>query len=54
MLPNPVRMAKLAVDEQAQALLMPVAARRQVNELPDEFGAKINMEFYKDASDAVE
>jgi hypothetical protein len=32
---------------------MPVAARRQLNDLPDELWTKINIEFYKDASDAV-
>lgn len=53
MIPNAVRIAELAVDKQAQTLLMPVAARRQLNELPDELWTKINIEFYKDASDAV-
>ena len=53
MIPNPVRIAELAVDKQAQTLLMPVAARRQLNDLPDELWTKINIEFYKDASDAV-
>ncbi len=51
--PNAVRIAELAVDKQAQALLMPVAARRQLNELPDELWTKISIEFYRDASDAV-
>lgn len=53
MIPNAVRIAELAVDKQAQTLLMPVAARRQLNDLPDELWTKINIEFYKDASDAV-
>jgi ATP-dependent Lon protease len=53
MIPNPVRIAELAVDKQAQTLLMPVAARRQLNDLPDELWTKINIEFYKDAQDAV-
>ena len=53
MIPNAVRIAELAVDKQAQTLLMPVAARRQLNDLPDELWTKINVEFYKDASDAV-
>jgi hypothetical protein len=34
-------------------LLMPVSARRQLNDLPDEMWTKINIEFYKDAADAV-
>jgi ATP-dependent Lon protease len=53
MIPNAVGIAELAVDKQAHTLLMPVAARRQLNDLPDELWTKINIEFYKDASDAV-
>ena len=53
MLPNAVAIAELAVDKQAQTLLMPVAARRQLNDLPDEMWTKIGIEFYKDAADAV-
>lgn len=53
MIPNAVRIAELAVDKQAQTLLMPVAARRQLNELPDELWTKISIEFCKDAADAV-
>lgn len=52
-IPNAVALAELAVDKQAQTLLMPVAARRQLNDLPDDLWTKINIEFYKDASDAV-
>jgi ATP-dependent Lon protease len=32
---------------------MPIVARRQLNKLPAELWAKINVEFYKDAADAV-
>jgi ATP-dependent Lon protease len=53
LVPNAVRVAELAIDKQAQVLLMPVSARRQLNDLPDELWTKINIEFYKDASDAV-
>lgn len=53
LLPNAVAIAELAVDKQAQKLLMPVAARQQLNELPDEMWTKISIEFYKDAADAV-
>ena len=53
MIPNAVAVAELAVDKQAQTLLMPVAARRQLNDLPDELWTKIKIEFYKDAADAV-
>jgi ATP-dependent Lon protease len=53
MIPNAVRIAELAVDKQAQTLLMPVAARRQLNDLPDDMWTRISIEFYKDAADAV-
>jgi ATP-dependent Lon protease len=53
MVSNAVRIAELAVDKQAQTLLMPVSARRQLNELPDDMWTKISIEFYKDAPDAV-
>jgi ATP-dependent Lon protease len=52
-IPNAVRIAELAVDKQAQTLLMPVAARRQLNDLPDDLWTKISIEFYKDAADAA-
>jgi ATP-dependent Lon protease len=52
-LPNAVQIAELAVDKRAQTLLMPVAARRQLNDLPDDLWTKVNIEFYKDAADAV-
>jgi ATP-dependent Lon protease len=45
--------AELAVEKQAQTLLMPVSARRQLNELPDDVWTKVNIEFYRDAPDAV-
>lgn len=53
MIPNAVRIAELAIDKQAQTLLMPVSARRQLNDLPDELWTKISIEFYKDGPDAV-
>ncbi|MFM2042558.1 MAG: hypothetical protein RLY86_1134 [Pseudomonadota bacterium] len=53
MIPNAVRIAELAIDKQAQTLLMPVTARRQLNELPDDLWTNISIEFYKDAADAV-
>jgi ATP-dependent Lon protease len=51
--PNPIRIAELAVDKQAQTLLMPVASRRQLADLPDDMWTRINIEFYKDSNDAV-
>ena len=46
-------LAELAVDKQAATLLMPVAARRALNELPDALWTKINIEFYSDPTDGV-
>jgi ATP-dependent Lon protease len=51
--PNAVSIAELAIDKQAQTLLMPVSTRRQLNDLPDDLWTRISIEFYKDASDAV-
>ena len=53
MLANPVAIAELAVDKQAATLLMPVSARRALNELPDELWTRVSIEFYKDLTDAV-
>jgi ATP-dependent Lon protease len=53
MVPNAVHIAELAIEKQAQTLLMPVSARRQLNDLSDELWTKISVEFYKDAADAV-
>jgi len=52
-IPNPVAIAELAVDKQAATLLMPVAARRALNDLLDELWTKINIEFYSDPADGV-
>lgn len=53
LVPNPVAVAELAVDKQASTLLLPVTARKELNDLPDELWTKINIEFYSDAADAV-
>ena len=53
MIPNAARIVELAIDKQAQTILMPVAARRQLNDLPDDLWTKISIEFYKDSADAV-
>jgi ATP-dependent Lon protease len=52
MLPNACALVEIAVEKQASVLLMPVAARRQLNDLPDEIWTKINIEFYSEPSDA--
>ncbi|GDX95761.1 peptidase [Planctomycetia bacterium] len=53
LIPNAQRIAELAVDKQAGTVLMPVAARRQLADLPDDVWTRLNIEFYKDAADAV-
>ncbi|WP_164553310.1 BREX system Lon protease-like protein BrxL [Brevibacillus marinus] len=53
LLRNPVAIAELAVDKQATTLLMPISARRALNDLPDELWTKISIEFYSDPTDAV-
>ena len=53
MIANPVEMAELAVDKQASTLLMPVSARRGLNDLPDDIWTKISIEFYSDPADGV-
>ena len=42
----------MAVDKGALQLLMPVSVRRQLLELPDELGTKLNIVFYSDTEDA--
>ena len=50
---KPVEIAELAVERQAVVLLMPVSARRDLFDLPDDLWTRINIEFYKDPVDAV-
>jgi ATP-dependent Lon protease len=52
-LPNAAKAVELAVDKRAQVLLLPVSARRQLNDLPDEYWTKLTIEFYRDSVDAV-
>jgi ATP-dependent Lon protease len=52
MIPNAVAVAELAVEKGATTLLMPIAARRQLFDLPDDMATKINIDFYADAADA--
>ena len=53
MVANPVRIAELAIDKQAETLLMPVQTRRLLMEMPDDVWTKLKIEFYRDATDAV-
>ncbi len=51
--PDPVATAELAADKQASVLLMPVGARRELANLPDDVWTRLNIEFYGDGPDAV-
>jgi ATP-dependent Lon protease len=53
LLPNPVAIAELAVEKGATTLLMPISARRQLFDLPDELATRISIEFYSDSPDAL-
>lgn len=50
---NPVSIAEIAVEKGASALLMPVASRRQLIDLPDDLAIKIDIQFYSDSRDAL-
>lgn len=50
---NAVTVAELAVDKGATALLMPVSARKQLLEMPDELATRIDIQFYADVRDAL-
>jgi ATP-dependent Lon protease len=47
MIPNAVRIAELMIDKRTKALLMPVSARRQLKDLPDELRTKLASNFTK-------
>ena len=51
--PNPVELAEIAVEKGARALLVPVAARRQMVDLSDDLATRLDVEYYKDAQDAL-
>jgi ATP-dependent Lon protease len=50
---NPVELAEIAAEKGAKALLVPVSARRQMVELSDDLATKLDVEYYKDAQDAL-
>lgn len=50
---NPVTIAEIAVENGATSLLMPVTCRRQLFDLSDDMAAKIDIQFYSDARDAL-
>ena len=50
---NAVTIAEIAVEKGAQALLVPVSCRRQLNDLSDDMATKVDIQFYQDARDAL-
>jgi ATP-dependent Lon protease len=48
-----VNIAELAVEKGASALLVPISARKQLTDLSDEMAAKLSIQFYVDARDAL-
>jgi predicted ATP-dependent Lon-type protease len=51
--PSEIEEGLQIVEKQAKVLLMPVSARRGLNDLPDDLWTKISIECYKDPEDAV-
>lgn len=50
---DPVGVAELAVEKAASTLLVPISARRQLNELSDEMATKLTILYYSDAREAL-
>lgn len=50
---NAVTIVELAADKGAETVLMPVTARKQLNELPDELITRVNIVYYADVKDAL-
>ncbi|WP_058557684.1 protease Lon-related BREX system protein BrxL [Thiohalocapsa sp. ML1] len=50
---NAVTLVEMAVEKGAQAVLMPVASRRQLFDLSDDMATKVDTQFYQDARDAL-
>ncbi len=52
LVPNAISLVEIAVEKKAASLLLPVSARKQLNDLPDDLWTKINIEFYSEPADA--
>jgi ATP-dependent Lon protease len=50
---NAVSVAELAIEKGATTLLIPISARRQLNELSDEMATKISILYYADTREAL-
>jgi len=50
---NAVNLAEIAVEKGATTLLIPLNARKQLNELSDDMVTKINIQYYTDLKDCL-
>lgn len=50
---NAVDLAELAAEKRAAALLVPISARKQLNDLSDDVAARLTILYYTDARDAL-
>jgi len=50
---NAVAVAELAAAKGANTLLLPISARKQLFDLPDEIATKLNIQFYTDVREAL-
>jgi ATP-dependent Lon protease len=50
---NAISVVEIAIEKGGMNILLPVSARKQLNELPDELATKITISYYSDARDAL-
>lgn len=50
---NAVNVVELAVEKGATSIVIPIAARRQLNDLPDDLAIKINIQYYTDVREVL-
>lgn len=50
---NAINIAEIAIEKGAETLLIPISARRQLNELSDDMAMKISVLYYNDAREAL-
>jgi len=48
-----VTIVEIAIEKGATFILMPVSARKQLNDLPDDLATKITILYYSDSRDAL-
>ena len=52
-LPNAVGIVETAVEKEAETVLIPVSARKQLFDLSDNMATRVNVQFYSDTPDAL-